>query len=182
MATSDFGTFVGADQTLTTSPASTPPPAVGTATVGHAKVTGTTAAVRITCTGSAGCPVQRCRLRLSVTETLRGQRLIAVAARVRHKVVGVGAASVTLSAGSTETVRISLNRAGRNLLAARHVLKVKLVVTEALGNGQSVTVSTQTVTFKSLTPTSITVTDRGAPGVPPPFLGAGPRGAAKRRL
>jgi hypothetical protein len=72
-----------------------------------------------------------------------------VTARVRHKVLSVGTASVTLSAGSTETVRVSLNRAGRNLLAARHVLKVKLVATEALGNGQSVRVSTQTVTFKS---------------------------------
>ncbi len=148
VATSDFGTFVGADQTLTTSPTPPAPPTVGTATVGHAKVTGSTAAVRITCSGAPGAQCNL-SLRMSVTETLRGHRLIAVAARVRHKVVSVGAASVTLSAGSTETVRISLNRAGRNLLASRHVLKVKLVVNEALGNGQSVRVSTQTVTFSS---------------------------------
>jgi hypothetical protein len=142
VAVSDFGTFVGADQTLTTSPT------VGTVTVGRAKVSGNAAAVRVTCSGPAGaqCNVS---LRMSVTETLRGHRVIALAARVRHKVIGVGSAAVTLAAGNAETVRISLNGTGRNLLAARHVLKVKLVVTEALGNGQSKTVSTQTVTFKT---------------------------------
>jgi hypothetical protein len=146
VAVSDFGTFAGADQTLTTSP--TPPPPVGTVTVGRAKVSGNTAAVRVTCAGAAGaqCNVS---LRMTVTETLRGHKLIAVAARVRHKVIGVGSAALTLTAGNAETVRISLNGTGRNLLAARHVLKVKLVATEALGNGQSATVSTQTVTFKT---------------------------------
>jgi hypothetical protein len=132
---------------LTTS-TPTPPPTVGTATVGHAKVTGTTAAVRITCTGAPGA---QCKLSLNmnVTETLRGHKVIAVAARLRHRFVGVGTTHVTLSAGTTETVRVSLNRTGRNLLATRHTLKVKLVVTEALGNGQSATVSQQTVTFKN---------------------------------
>ena len=104
--------------------------------------------MRITCTGAPGAQCSL-SLNLSVTETLRHHRVIAVAARVRHKVLGVGAAHVTLTAGSSETVRISLNRAGRNLLAAHHPLKVKLVVKEALGNGQSATVSTQTVTFKA---------------------------------
>ncbi len=150
VAVSDFGTFVGADQTLTTSPTPPPPPPPppGIVTVGHAKVSGTTASVRVTCTGAPGAQC-RLSLRLSVNETLRGHKLIAVAARVRHKVVGVGSAAVTLSAGSAQTVRISLNGQGRKLLASRHVLKVKLVVTEALGNGQSAPVSTQTVTFKT---------------------------------
>ena len=149
VAVSDFGTFVGADQTLTTSPVVTPP-LVGVATASHAKVSGTTALVRVSCAGAAGaqCNVS---LRMSVTETFHGQKLIAVAARVRHKVLGVGSAAVTLSAGNVQTVRVSLNGQGRKLLASRHVLKVKLVVTEALGNGQSATVSTQTVTFKTHT-------------------------------
>jgi hypothetical protein len=145
VAVTDFGTFVGADQTLTTSP--TPPPAPGTVTVGHAKVSGTTASVRVTC---AGAPGAQCNVSLTmrVTETFRGHKLIAVAARVRHKVIAVGSARVTLTAGSSDVVRISLNRTGRNLLSTRHQLKVGLAVSEALGNGQSVTVSTQTVTFK----------------------------------
>ena len=149
VAVSDFGTFVGADETLTTSPVVSPP-LVGIATAGHAKVSGTTALVRVACAGAPGaqCNVS---MRMTVTETFRGQTLIAVAARVRHKVLGVGSAAVTLTAGNAQTVRISLNGQGRKLLAARHVLKVKLMVTEALGNGQSATVSTQTVTFKTHT-------------------------------
>jgi hypothetical protein len=83
VAMSDFGTFVGADQSLTMSP--TPPPA----------------------------------------------------------------GTVTLTSGNARTVRIALNGQGRKLLASRHVLSVKLVVTEALGNGRSATVSAQTVTFKT---------------------------------
>jgi len=150
VAVSDFGTFAGADQTLTTSSVGTPPPAVGSVTVGRAKVSGNSASVRVTCTGAAGA---QCNLSLgmTVTETFRGHKLVAVAARVRHKVVGVGSATLALTAGHAQTVRISLNGQGRKLLASRHVLKVKLVVTEALGNGQSATVSAQTVTFKTHT-------------------------------
>ena len=144
VATSDFGTFAGADQTLTTS---APTPPVGTATVGRARVTGTTAALHVTCTGAPGA---HCKLSLgmTVTETLRGHRVIGVAPRLRHTVVGVGSAAVTLTAGNAKAVRISLNGLGRKLLATRHVLKVNLVVTEALGNGRSATVSKQIVTFK----------------------------------
>ncbi len=148
VAVSDFGTFAGADQTLTTSSVGTPPPPVGSVTVGRAKVSGTTALVRVACGGALGaqCNVS---LRMTVTETFRGQKLIAVAARVRHKVLGVGSAAVTLTAGNAQTVRIALNGQGRKLLASRHVLKVKLVVTEARGNSSSATVSTQTFTFKA---------------------------------
>ncbi len=147
VATSDFGTFVGADQTLTTNPL---PPAPGTVRVGHAKVTGQTARVRVSCTGPSG---SRCSvgLSLSVTETFRGHRLIAVTARHGRskKVVILGTASARLDAGASQTVRISLNRKGRKLLAARHVLRVELRVTQALGNGHDTTVSTQTVKFSA---------------------------------
>jgi hypothetical protein len=147
VATSDFGTFVGADQTLTTNPL---PPAPGTVRVGHAKVTGQTARVRVSCTGPSG---SRCSvgLSLSVTETFRGHRLIAVTARHGRskKVVILGTASARLDAGASQTVRISLNRNGRKLLAARHVLRVELRVTQALGNGHDTTVSTQTVKFSA---------------------------------
>jgi hypothetical protein len=147
VAVSDFGTFAGADQTLTTTPL--PPPA-GHATVGHAKVSGTTASMRIACTGAAGA---QCKLGLSltVTETFKGHKLIAITARDggrrRHKVLVVGTKAVTLDAGRTRTVRISLNRKGRQLLVARRTLKAKLHVSEALGNGRTETISTQTVTF-----------------------------------
>jgi hypothetical protein len=135
VASSDFGTFAGADQTLTTSPGPTPPPAIGTAMVGRARVSGKTVAVRITCTGASGA---QCQLTLKLTA--RGRH---------HKLVRIGATSVTLTAGQTATVRISLNPAGRHLLATRHTLKAKLVVDEATGIGTSPTAATRTVTFKT---------------------------------
>jgi hypothetical protein len=111
-------------------------------------VSGATAAIPVVCSGLPGAQCSL-SLRMTVTETLRGHKLIGVSARVRHRIIGVGSATVTLTAGTEATVRISLNRTGRSLLASRHVLKVKLVVTEALGNGQSANVSTLLVTFKT---------------------------------
>ncbi|MGN6870995.1 MAG: hypothetical protein ACTHMY_21590 [Solirubrobacteraceae bacterium] len=131
VASSDFGTFAGADQTLTTSSVTTPPPANGTATVGHAKVNGKTVAVRITCS------VAPCKLTLRLTAQGR-----------HHHRVGVGSTTVTLQPGQTRIVRISLNRTGRNLLAAHHVLRVKLIATQSLDGGHVQTISTQTVIIK----------------------------------
>jgi hypothetical protein len=156
VAVSDFGTFVGADQTLTTTAPPSPPPGPGTTSVGQAKVStarasGSTASVRVSCTGAAEAT---CRLafKLTVTETLKGHKLVAVTARANRrktrKVVVVGTANVSLSAGQTQTVRIALNRTGRRLLTSRHVLKAKLRVTQATASGVTVTVSTQIVTFK----------------------------------
>ena len=131
--------------------------------------------VRVTCAGAPGaqCNVS---LRMTVTETFRGHRLIAVAARVRHKVLGVGSAAVTLSAGNTETVRISLNRAGRK--PARLAPRAEGQAGGDRGPRErpvSVTVSTQTVTFKLTLPQARTATDSGMPGVPPPIGGGTPR-------
>ena len=147
VSTSDFGTQVGADQTLkTTSPP--PPPVAGKASVGRAHVSGTTASVPITCKGDTSCTVS---LKLTVVETLRGHRLVAVSARkpkLTHKTVVVGTAKATIKAGHKQTVRIGLNRTGRKLLAARHRLTAKLTVTQRVG-GRNRTISTQKVTFKA---------------------------------
>lgn len=148
VAASDFGTFVGADQTLTTQQL---PPGPGTATVGQPKVSGKTASVPISCSGQAGA---QCKLSLTmtVTETLRGHKVVAVSAsraRKHKKVLTVGSKSITLTAGANETVKISLNAKGRKLLKARHTLKAKLRVSEALGGGETETVATKTVKFKA---------------------------------
>jgi hypothetical protein len=145
VATSDFGTQVGADQTVTTQnpPA---PPVAGTASVGHARVAQNTVSVPITCTGSTSCTVS---LKLTATKTLRGHKVIAVSARktkVTHRTVVLGTTSATIAAGHTATVRISLNGTGRRLLAARHKLTANLTV--AQGNR---TISTQKVAFKAPT-------------------------------
>jgi hypothetical protein len=148
VATTDFGTLVGADQTLTTTTPPPPPPTPGKATAGHPKVSGTAATVRITCKGGTSC---RVALVLTVRETLKGHKIIAVSARhrakVTHKVVVVGTASATISAGKSKSVRIGLNRTGRKLLAARHKLTAKLQITQRVG-GRNRVISTRNVTFK----------------------------------
>lgn len=141
VATSDFGTQVGADQTLTTH---SPPPRVvpGKASVGHARVSGTTVSVRIACKGDTSCKVS---LKLTVTETLRGHRLIAVSARkakLTHKTVVLGTVSATIKAGRKATVHVGLNGTGRHLLAARHKITAKLAVVQ-----RKRTISTQKVKF-----------------------------------
>jgi hypothetical protein len=131
VASSDFGTFAGADQTLTTSSVTNPPPANGTVTVGHAKVNGKTVTVKLTCANAS------CKVTLKLTAQGR-----------HHKQVVVGSTSVTLAPGQTRVVRISLNRTGRNLLAVRHVLHAKLIAAQSLDGGQVKTISSQTVIIK----------------------------------
>jgi hypothetical protein len=113
VATSDFETFAGPDATVQI-PAT--PPGDGHTSIGHAKVKGTTASVRVSCTGAAGAT---CKLafRMTVTERFRGRKLIAVPARKKPKtrkvVVTVGSArGITLTAGQSKVVKISLNGKG----------------------------------------------------------------------
>ena len=84
VATSDFGTFAGPDQTFRTNSNPPPPPTPkpGHASFGHVSVSGTTASVRVSCSGNS---VDSCRLsfKLTVTETLRGKKVIAVGARAK---------------------------------------------------------------------------------------------------
>src|SRR5262249_55615603 len=109
VAVSDFGAFVGQDATLTT--VSTPPApgpggtalgggaahdggtALGQAKVSAARVSGSTASVRVTCTGPPGATC-RLALNLTVTEVLKGHKLVAVTAgangRKTNRVVRVG--------------------------------------------------------------------------------------------
>ena len=144
VVTSDFGTFFGGDQTLTT------PGADGKGSVGKPHVSGTTARVLVSCAGVSG---QTCRFafRLTVTEKIRGHKVIAVTARKpkTHKVViTVGSAhGVTLAAGRSQVVNVRLNATGKRLLRRRRRLHATLRVTQIL-TGRSTTVS-QKVTFKA---------------------------------
>jgi hypothetical protein len=151
VATSDFGTFVGADQTLTTAPAPSPPPAAGTASVGPARAIGSSARVRVSCSGAPGATCSLV-LRLTVSEKFKGHRLVAVTARSHRRgsvrTVVVGTTKVQLQAGQTQTVRVSLNRTGLRLLASHHRLAATLRVTEATSSGKVITISDQVVTFK----------------------------------
>jgi hypothetical protein len=156
VVTTDFGTETGTDQTFTTT---SPPPAVpaappagkpsvtlGKASVGRARVSGTTALVPITCRGDTSCMVS---LKLTVTKTRRVHRAVAVSAHstqaIRRTVV-VGKANATVKAGHRRTVRVRLNPAGRELRAARHRMTAKLTVSQRRAH-RSKPISKQKVTF-----------------------------------
>jgi hypothetical protein len=148
VANGDFGTQFGADQTLTTSSASVPAGTVvpGKASVGRTRVSGTTAWVSITCRGDTSCVVS---LKLTVRETLRKHRVVAVVARrikLTHRTVTVGTASATVQL--RKAVRIGLNRTGRKLLAARRRFTAKLTVTQRIA-GKNRTISTRRLKFKA---------------------------------
>jgi hypothetical protein len=102
---------------------------------------------------------------MTVTETLKGHKVIAINANVgskneiaiesrkqahtHRKVVAVGSARVTLTAGQSRVVRVTLNRTGKALLAKHHTLKVSLRVAQTLANHHTVTVASRTLTFKA---------------------------------
>jgi hypothetical protein len=115
-------------------------------------VSGTTARIPLSCKGVTGAKCQ-VLLTVTVTEKLRGHKLIAVSARkhmrIHRKVLVVGRTTITLSSGQTRTVKIALNRAGRKLLAARHHLKATLHILQVRPGRPPLTVSTRTLTYKS---------------------------------
>ena len=150
VATSDFGTFLGADQQFTTA---AQPPGAGRASAGRAKVKGTVAKVRVKCAGASGAT---CNLvfKMTVVEHLRGHKLLNVtAAAKKHKVtkvtVTVGSARAKLAAGTARTVSVPLNGKGKKLLARFRRITVTLKITQALGNGHTRKVSSQKVTFRA---------------------------------
>jgi hypothetical protein len=102
----------------------------------RAITSGPVARVSITCVASC-----RLILTITVTETLRRGNVIAVGARKRKVVIGKTTA--TLTAGESRTVRVSLNRAGRELLAGRRRFRARLTVSQA-----GSTISSRTLTFR----------------------------------
>ncbi len=146
VAVSDFGTFVGADQTLVTAavPGGAPPVAVaaGRASLVHLSTSGGVAKARVRCAGQAGATC-RLVLRLTVTETRHGGK--AARHHAKRVVLVVGRTSVVLAAGQSKTVTLRLNRAGKRLLGHRHVLRARLNV-QQLG-GVVAAVRSAVVTF-----------------------------------
>jgi hypothetical protein len=121
----------------------------GTLALGRVSVFGTSASVRVSCTGAPGAT---CKITaaLSVTETVRAGKVIAITAsedKPKKRIVVLGTARVTLAAGQSKTLKISLNTTVKRLLTARHKLKVKVTIT-ATSAAKTVQVATKTITFK----------------------------------
>jgi hypothetical protein len=138
---SEHQTSSGQSGSITAARSTSPPPGRGRASVARVSVSGTTASVRVSCSGSRSC---RLTLRLSVLETLKRGKLTAVAASAqRTKIVVVGAVTVTVAAGRSETVKLNLNATGKRLLPKHNPLKAKLTLVQS-----GKTVAGSTVTFK----------------------------------
>ena len=130
--------------TVAAAPASAPTPTVASA--GRASVRGTSAFEHVGCAGASGatCDI---KVSLSVSETLKGGKVVAVSAKAKSKTkkrsVSVGTARVTLDADHGETLNVKLNSTGRGLLKSHHRLAVKLTATSGTKKLHS-----QTLTFK----------------------------------
>jgi hypothetical protein len=81
-------------------------------------------------------------LTLSVVETVAGHKIIAVTAskRKRKRTVVLGAKTLTLAAGQTKIVSVSLNATGKSLLRSRHKLAVKLTAAQKTGTSSTFTI------------------------------------------
>ena len=129
--------------------ATTPPPPIvkGRASVKHITTSGTTISVQVSCKGTTSCKI---KLTGTVLETIRGGKVIAVAAsktdkkkKTTKKTITIISKTATIPAGKTKTIKLTLNAAGKRLLAKHHPLKAKLTVTQARK-----TVTHKTITLK----------------------------------
>jgi hypothetical protein len=121
-------------------------PLPSTASVGPPKVSGTSAQVSVSCppASSAACSVT---LTLFVTEKLKGTKVISILARtpkITTRKVTIGTASATVTPGGHKQLTVSLNGAGKKLLAARHTLTANLSITQKGGAA-----ATRKLTFKA---------------------------------
>jgi hypothetical protein len=113
-------------------------------TLTRVTVTNTKATVTITCTGTTRCTAT---LRLTATETLKSSKVVAVAAQKKTapttKTVILASASMTILAGRTQTIRLTLNHTAATLLARFHKLPAELTLTQ----GTAAPLATRRLTF-----------------------------------
>jgi hypothetical protein len=122
------------------------PPAAprGAATAGRPKVSGKTVEVEVSCSSTGPCAVTAA---LSVTEKLRGRKVVAVAATAtKRKVIAAGQQKMTLKPAKQSLFKVRLNHAALKLLARFRRLPAKLMVTQ---KGAKKTVESRTVTVKA---------------------------------
>ena len=109
--------------------------ATAVASMRRPRISRMTATIPLTCTGpgTATCSV---RLSLTIAETLKGHKVIALSAavkreRTRRRVVSLGSVPVTLAGGQHRIVKLSLDAVGRRLLSHRRSLKAKLALVQS---------------------------------------------------
>jgi hypothetical protein len=103
--------------------------------------------LKLRCSAAAG---QSCRTteRLTSTETInRGHPIAVTNQKRKQRVVVVGSASATTSAGNTQTITITLNGLGHSLLTRFHKLPVTLTIRVST-HGRTTNVATRQLTIK----------------------------------
>ncbi len=111
-------------------------------------VSGDTVTLQLACNGPGSCP--SAKLVETTVAHLLGQKLLSVSAASAHKrktAVVVASRGIQLAAGKTTTVKLTLNAAGRKLLAKFHKLPVTLTVSY-LNAGKRITAKTVRVTLR----------------------------------
>jgi hypothetical protein len=121
----------------------------GVADAGIASVTGDAVSTLVACTGTSACDVTAS---LTISETLKGAKVIAAAARAKQKTskrtVTVGSQTTTIAAGQSAMLTVKLSATAVSLLSRFHTLPATLTTTQSASGTVSV-VATQGVTFKS---------------------------------
>jgi hypothetical protein len=148
------GNYTGDNTHLVSSGRSKPITATTSASVKHISTSGATISVRVSCTGSTSCKI---KLTATVLETIRRGKVIALAASTKKpskkptkkttkKTITIISTIATIRAGATKTIKLTLNAAGKKLLANHNPLKAKLTVTQSRR-----TVTSKTITLKTNT-------------------------------
>jgi hypothetical protein len=124
----DYPTWTSSNTPITIG--SAPPPSPATSKLGRVTRARKFVSVKISCSaGSGSCEDV---LGLATYETLRGSKVIAVAAaKTTHRSEIVATKSVTVAADESRTVRLSLDPTGRKLLNKFRKLPMLLVVVQA---------------------------------------------------
>jgi hypothetical protein len=121
----------------TTPPASGKP---GSATLTGVAVSGTTASIVLSCRGAAGAHCVG-------TVTERAKLRVRVGGHYRTRTETLASGAYALTAGKRATVRLKLDRSGRNALASAGKLKVSLVVLAGTGTSAK-TLVTRSLTYR----------------------------------
>ncbi|HTW98775.1 MAG TPA: putative Ig domain-containing protein, partial [Acidimicrobiales bacterium] len=136
-STQTTSTQATAQTTTTTSTGTTPAlPGPGRLGASRPKTSGEVVHQTVSCSGTGDCHIT---VQLSVTETLLGNKLVALGARHKKtkRVVVIGHTSVTLVPGAEKTVTLKPNGAGLKLLAKHRRVRAALTDTEAGSTARS---------------------------------------------
>ncbi len=115
VASSDGGTSTGADATFATQSVTTPPPPRATLKLAShtATIKGSTATVKVSCTGDAGAS---CKGKVTFKATIKVKVKKGHKTVVKKKTITVGSASYDMAAGSSGKLSIKLSSAAKSAL------------------------------------------------------------------